>query len=79
MLKMASTPPKRKLIKGPLRLPQRKLAAPSYTQAPVSKNEISIDTPGTKRVEFREVSLTSLPQPFVNPVDAFGYSKPHTS
>lgn len=66
-----------RIPKGPLKPPQRQPVAVSYAQPPVLKNEISIEAAGTKQTsaEFREVSFTSVPQPFVNPADAFSKLK----
>ncbi|KAK4035081.1 hypothetical protein C8A01DRAFT_18200 [Parachaetomium inaequale] len=73
---MAATPPSRPLIKGPLRAPQQPPLAISYTQAPRMKSETEVHPPGSTRVAHKEVSLTTLPQPFVNPGDAFSQLKP---
>ncbi|KAK0731486.1 hypothetical protein B0H67DRAFT_505940, partial [Lasiosphaeris hirsuta] len=62
----------RRLIKGPLRPPQPKRAATAYTQPVVLKNEIFVGGQSTTdKPQFKEISLTSLPQPFVNPSNAF--------
>jgi hypothetical protein len=42
---------KRELIKGPLRPPERKTKAQSYTQAPASKDEISVRDSKEKRIK----------------------------
>ena len=66
-------PRRPRIEKGPLKPPQRPPAAISYAQPPLLKNEIFIEAAGTQQasVGFREVSFTSVPQPFVNPADAF--------
>ncbi|KAK3941530.1 hypothetical protein QBC46DRAFT_258550 [Diplogelasinospora grovesii] len=77
---MTSKPSTRPLIKGPLRPPRHSLVSASYTLAPILKNEVHVDKPGGKpQTEYREISLTSLPQPFVNPGDAFTRLKQGTS
>ncbi|AEO66075.1 uncharacterized protein THITE_2170205 [Thermothielavioides terrestris NRRL 8126] len=68
---MAATQPDKTLIRGPLRAPVHRPAAVSYTQAPRMKSETDVGLPGDKQVDYKEVSLTRLPQPFVNPRDAF--------
>ncbi|KAL2017719.1 hypothetical protein VTK56DRAFT_1744 [Thermocarpiscus australiensis] len=67
--------PSKSLIRGPLRPPQHPVQAISYTQAPRLKTETYVKAPESKQVEYREISLTRLPQPFVNPGDVFAHLK----
>ncbi|KAK4453310.1 hypothetical protein QBC34DRAFT_202410 [Podospora aff. communis PSN243] len=92
--KMASSPAAevgKRIPCGPLRKPQPRSIATSYTQSPPMKSEISVGNKcscGRHQASalysvgsltsscldppaFREVSLTSTAQPFVNPGDAF--------
>ncbi|OAA62822.1 hypothetical protein SPI_04362 [Niveomyces insectorum RCEF 264] len=58
----------RNLVKGRLKPPKRNPAPPSYTQAPVFKNEMTLERPGSdSRPPAVEFCSTALPQPFVNP------------
>ncbi|KAK0656629.1 hypothetical protein B0T16DRAFT_297605, partial [Cercophora newfieldiana] len=59
----------KRVIKGPLKKPQPRSTAASYTQSLAMKNEISTGNKNPPAV--REISLTTVPQPFVNPSDAF--------
>ncbi|KAL2199996.1 hypothetical protein P885DRAFT_75181 [Corynascus similis CBS 632.67] len=72
---MAPPLPARPLIKGPLRAPQQSSTFPSYTVTSRLKSEIEVHMPGSSRVSYKEVSLTEVPQPFVNPSDAFSQLK----
>ncbi|KAK4237505.1 hypothetical protein C8A03DRAFT_15959 [Achaetomium macrosporum] len=64
---MASTPPHKRLLKGRLQAPQQTPAPISHTQAPRRKSETQVLPPGSKQVVSKEVPLTTLPHPFVNP------------
>ncbi|KAK3341434.1 hypothetical protein B0T25DRAFT_341859 [Lasiosphaeria hispida] len=64
-------PQDRHLLKGPLRPPQPKRVASTYTQPVALKNEIFVGN--QNKPQFKEISLTSLPQPFLNPGDAFSH------
>ncbi|KAL2133800.1 hypothetical protein VTI74DRAFT_1657 [Chaetomium olivicolor] len=66
-------PSSRRLSKRPLRAPQQPPVALSYTQTPTLKRETDVNRPGSKQVEYKEASLTTLRQPFVNPSDAFAH------
>ncbi|TVY67516.1 hypothetical protein LSUE1_G007884 [Lachnellula suecica] len=52
------------LPKGPLRAPPSQPTKLSYTQAPASKDEVTIRK-GTARKEA--VAIEGVPQPFLNP------------
>ena len=66
-------PGRPRIPKGPLKPPQLQPVAVSYAQPPLLKNETYTEAAGTKQTSagFREVSFTSVPQPFVDPADAF--------
>ncbi|KAL2175938.1 uncharacterized protein P884DRAFT_226711 [Thermothelomyces heterothallicus CBS 202.75] len=72
---MAISPPARPLIKGPLRAPQQSPMAASYTTTSQMKSEVDVHLPGSNRVVYQEISLTTVPHPFVNPGDAFSQLK----
>ncbi|KAL2154389.1 hypothetical protein VTH82DRAFT_3065 [Thermothelomyces myriococcoides] len=72
---MATSPPSRPLIKGPLRAPQQPPATASYTTTSQMKSEVDVHLPGSNRAVYREISLTTVPQPFVNPGDALSQLK----
>ncbi|KAK0633061.1 hypothetical protein B0T14DRAFT_505763 [Immersiella caudata] len=58
----------KRLLRGPLRKPQPQMIATSYTQPRPLKSEISVGN-GYPPI-FREISLATVSQPFVNPIDA---------
>ncbi|KAK4152437.1 hypothetical protein C8A00DRAFT_16250 [Chaetomidium leptoderma] len=72
---MAPAPPSRPHIKGPLQPPRPPPTTISYTQAPRIKSETDVNLAGSNQVAYKDVSLTTLPQPFVNPGDAFSQLK----
>ncbi|KAG0651860.1 hypothetical protein D0Z07_0808 [Hyphodiscus hymeniophilus] len=57
----------RELIKGPLRPPPRETNALSYTQAPASKDMISVRNGKEKAIKVTEFSSRAVPQPFLDP------------